>query len=210
MQSPTPWASMSSASAASSASPRSMTSTRPAPAAFSPSTARRAPGPPTAARLPATPSPTAARPHRLKALVILTPSHPPMATSFLLADFMAGCVSTNNAYIAEGNQKRTVYENTWDIFAQDAWQVTPKLNINYGLRYDYAQVRARLRQGPHQLRPRAPRRLRHPGRQRREPLQPLQGIRQPAHRRILLAVRRRRRSVQAPASTTTPSTCSPS
>ena len=57
----------------------------------------------------------------------------------LLADFMAGCVSTNNAYIAEGNQKRTVYENTWNIFAQDAWQVTPKLNINYGIRYDYAQ-----------------------------------------------------------------------
>ncbi len=57
----------------------------------------------------------------------------------LLADFMAGCVSTTNAYIAEGNQKRTVYENTWDIFAQDAWQITPKLNINYGIRYDYAQ-----------------------------------------------------------------------
>jgi len=58
---------------------------------------------------------------------------------YLLADFMAGCISTNNAYIAEGNQKRTVYENTWNIFAQDAWQVTSKLNINYGIRYDYAQ-----------------------------------------------------------------------
>jgi hypothetical protein len=57
----------------------------------------------------------------------------------LLADFLAGCLSSNNAYIAEGNQKRTVYENTWDLFAQDAWQITPKLNLNYGLRYDYAQ-----------------------------------------------------------------------
>jgi hypothetical protein len=57
----------------------------------------------------------------------------------LLADFMAGCVSTTNAYIAEGNQKRLVYENTWDIFAQDAWQISPKLNLNYGIRYDYAQ-----------------------------------------------------------------------
>jgi hypothetical protein len=71
-----------------------------------------------------------------------TPSTAPTVTDgnvLLLADFMAGCVSTTNAYIAEGNQKRTIYENTWDIFAQDAWQVTPKLNINYGIRYDYAQ-----------------------------------------------------------------------
>lgn len=57
----------------------------------------------------------------------------------LLADFMAGCFSTSNATIAEGNQKRTVYENTYDLFAQDAWQVTPKLNLNYGIRYDYGQ-----------------------------------------------------------------------
>jgi len=58
---------------------------------------------------------------------------------YLLADFLAGCVSTNNATIAEGNQKRTVYENTWDIWGQDAWQITPKLNVNYGIRYDFAQ-----------------------------------------------------------------------
>ncbi|HLI76397.1 MAG TPA: TonB-dependent receptor, partial [Acidobacteriaceae bacterium] len=58
---------------------------------------------------------------------------------FFLADFLAGCVSTNNAYIAEGNQTRTVFENTYDLFAQDAWQITPKLNLNYGVRYDYAQ-----------------------------------------------------------------------
>ena len=57
----------------------------------------------------------------------------------LLADFLAGCLSSNNAIIAEGNQKRTVYENTFDLFAQDAWQITPKLNLNYGIRYDYGQ-----------------------------------------------------------------------
>jgi hypothetical protein len=59
----------------------------------------------------------------------------------LLADFLAGCLATGNgnAFIAEGNPKRTVYENTFDLFAQDAWQITPKLNLNYGLRYDYAQ-----------------------------------------------------------------------
>jgi hypothetical protein len=57
----------------------------------------------------------------------------------LLADFLAGCVGTGSAIIAEGNQTRTVHENTWDIFGQDAWQLSPKLNINYGIRYDYAQ-----------------------------------------------------------------------
>ena len=57
----------------------------------------------------------------------------------LLADFLAGCISSGNAYIAEGNQTRTVFENTWDLFAQDAWQISPKLNLNYGIRYDYAQ-----------------------------------------------------------------------
>lgn len=70
------------------------------------------------------------------------PSTAPTETDgnvLLLADFMAGCVSSGNAYIAEGNQKRTVYENTWDLFAQDAWQISPKLNLNYGIRYDYAQ-----------------------------------------------------------------------
>jgi hypothetical protein len=58
---------------------------------------------------------------------------------YLLADFLAGCFAPNNAIIAEGNQKRTVYENTYDLFAQDAWQITTKLNLNYGLRYDYGQ-----------------------------------------------------------------------
>ena len=57
---------------------------------------------------------------------------------YILADFLAGCVSESS--IAQGNQKRQVFENTFDLFAQNAWQLTPKLNLNYGLRYDYAQA----------------------------------------------------------------------
>lgn len=53
-----------------------------------------------------------------------------------LADFLAGCVS--NSSIVLGDAKRQVFENTFDIFAQDAWQLNAKLNVNYGLRYDYA------------------------------------------------------------------------
>lgn len=52
-----------------------------------------------------------------------------------LADFMAGCISS--ASIVEGNQKRKVYLNSFSLFAQDGWQISKKLNLNYGLRWDY-------------------------------------------------------------------------
>lgn len=52
-----------------------------------------------------------------------------------LADFLAGDVVT--ASIALGDPDRQVFVNTFDIFGQDAWQVTPKLNVNYGVRWDY-------------------------------------------------------------------------
>jgi hypothetical protein len=53
-----------------------------------------------------------------------------------LADFLAGCF-TSPTTIVEGDPKRQVFENTFDLFVQDAWQVTHQLNLNYGLRYDY-------------------------------------------------------------------------
>ncbi|MFT4111178.1 carboxypeptidase regulatory-like domain-containing protein [Silvibacterium sp.] len=52
-----------------------------------------------------------------------------------LADFLAGEVDTSS--FAKGNAERLIYVNTYDLFAQDAWQITPRLNVNYGLRYDY-------------------------------------------------------------------------
>jgi hypothetical protein len=52
-----------------------------------------------------------------------------------LADFLAGDVV--NASIALGDPDRQVFVNTFDVFGQDAWQVTPKLNVNYGIRWDY-------------------------------------------------------------------------
>src|SRR5215469_4162384 len=48
-----------------------------------------------------------------------------------LADFLAGDVSTSS--IAVGNAERFVRVNAFDFFASDAWQVTPKLNLNLGL-----------------------------------------------------------------------------
>jgi hypothetical protein len=57
------------------------------------------------------------------------------ANTKALADFLAGDVSTSS--IAVGNAERFVRVNGFDFFAQDQWQLTPKLNINMGLRYEY-------------------------------------------------------------------------
>jgi hypothetical protein len=52
-----------------------------------------------------------------------------------LADFLAGDVSTSS--IAIGDAQRKVVVNGFDFFGQDDWQLTRKLNINLGLRYEY-------------------------------------------------------------------------
>ena len=52
-----------------------------------------------------------------------------------LADFLAGRFYTGS--IALGDPDRQVFVNTLDFFAQDAFQITSKLNVNYGLRWDY-------------------------------------------------------------------------
>jgi len=52
-----------------------------------------------------------------------------------LADFLAGYVYQSS--IARGSGERLVHLNSFYLFAQDAWQVTRKLNLNLGLRYEY-------------------------------------------------------------------------
>jgi hypothetical protein len=52
-----------------------------------------------------------------------------------LADFLAGYVTTST--LATGNPERQIFVNTFDLFAQDAWKLSPRLTVNYGLRYDY-------------------------------------------------------------------------
>lgn len=52
-----------------------------------------------------------------------------------LADFLAG--RTSAASITIGDPERQVFVNTWFLNAGDSWQISPKLNLNYGVRYDY-------------------------------------------------------------------------
>jgi Carboxypeptidase regulatory-like domain len=54
-----------------------------------------------------------------------------------LADFLAGY--SYQSTVTLGTQERFIYTHTGSGFAQDSWQVTSKLNLNLGLRYDYQQ-----------------------------------------------------------------------
>jgi hypothetical protein len=54
---------------------------------------------------------------------------------FALADFLAGDIQSGG--IAVGDAERKVVVNGIDFFGQDAWQITRRLNLNWGLRWDY-------------------------------------------------------------------------
>jgi Carboxypeptidase regulatory-like domain len=52
-----------------------------------------------------------------------------------LADFLAGDVAQSSINV--GNAERKIVVNALDFFGSDSWQVTPRLNVNLGLRWDY-------------------------------------------------------------------------
>jgi hypothetical protein len=54
-----------------------------------------------------------------------------------LADFLAGCFDPSNTAITQGDPRRLVYVNSFAYYGQDTWQVSRKLSLNYGLRFDY-------------------------------------------------------------------------
>ena len=55
---------------------------------------------------------------------------PTLSLTFLLA-------MSRHSSIAVGDAERHIIVNGFNFFGQDAWQVTRKLNINLGLRYEY-------------------------------------------------------------------------
>jgi hypothetical protein len=57
------------------------------------------------------------------------------STTKALADFLAGDVSSST--IAVGNPERFVTVNAFNLYFQDTWQISKKLNLNLGMRYEY-------------------------------------------------------------------------
>jgi hypothetical protein len=56
----------------------------------------------------------------------------------VIADFLAGYVSANNgARIVRGALQRDLRQPSVDWFVHDHWQVTPTLNLNFGVRYTF-------------------------------------------------------------------------
>lgn len=55
-----------------------------------------------------------------------------------LADFMAGSYVTG--IIVRGNTHHDYFQNSFDLYFQDVWAATPKLTLNFGLRYTYPGV----------------------------------------------------------------------
>lgn len=52
-----------------------------------------------------------------------------------LADFLAGNVQSSSINV--GNAERSIVVNALDFYGSDSWQVTKRLNLNLGLRWDY-------------------------------------------------------------------------
>lgn len=55
-----------------------------------------------------------------------------------LADFMAGSYATG--IIVRGNTRHDYFQNSFDLYFQDVWAASPKLTLNFGLRYTYPGV----------------------------------------------------------------------
>lgn len=55
-----------------------------------------------------------------------------------LNDFIAGIPSGGRQ--AQGNSKRGTFQNNHGLYIQDNWRLTPRLTLNYGLRWDYFGV----------------------------------------------------------------------
>ncbi len=57
-------------------------------------------------------------------------------TGSTYADFLVGAVSSASGSTTIGESEKG---DTWSGFIQDTWRISPKFNVNLGLRYDYQQ-----------------------------------------------------------------------
>jgi len=59
-----------------------------------------------------------------------------------LSDFLAGNVNTafGKSIQYSGDSTRNTYENSYGLYVQDSFRFTPRITLNYGLRWDYFGV----------------------------------------------------------------------
>ena len=57
-----------------------------------------------------------------------------------LDDFLAGSLDTAHSSSAEGDGTRYSYQNGSGAYLLDSWRMSPKITVNYGLRWDYYGV----------------------------------------------------------------------
>ena len=86
-----------------------------------------------------------------------------------VADFLAGYPSNSSgAVIVQGALQRDYYQNSFDWWAHDTLRVSPKLVLNFGVRFTYHGVLARCQKQCDHLR--SVDGLRGTGRRARHPL----------------------------------------
>jgi hypothetical protein len=57
-----------------------------------------------------------------------------------IEDFLQGNVKTNGSIIQAGDPLRHLHNESYAVFLQDDWRVTPRLMVNLGLRYELSTV----------------------------------------------------------------------
>jgi len=61
-------------------------------------------------------------------------------TGTALGDFLAGDPHVGSSLQYSGDSARSTYENNYGLFIQDSFRASPRVTVNYGLRWDYAGV----------------------------------------------------------------------
>jgi hypothetical protein len=59
-------------------------------------------------------------------------------TGSSVGDFLAGDIDSGLQY--SGDSDRTTFENNYGLYVQDSFRASPRVTVNYGLRWDYAGV----------------------------------------------------------------------